>query len=649
VNRTEPSAHVLDVVDLTVLIPTRNEAGNVEPLVARLKRSLGGHVVEVLFLDDSDDETPTEVTRVARARASSNFAIRLLHRPAGSRCGGLGGAVIEGLRSARGRYCCVIDGDLQHPPEIVSRLVERACRDDRPSLVVATRYGDGGSPGMRGLRRFVSTVSNAVARRSLGGVVGAMTDPMSGCFLVERARVDPDALSPNGFKVLLHVATITPSLRLAEVGYSFGSRAWGSSKTSLVEGVHLLTNLGSLRRGLRNAARRDSNVYDVHGIVRISSECALPELEAFRVRRTESDPTIRVRIGRLEVPAREANFNDRTRNLRYLELGGRGFAVDIEVFADHVEVVASPLLRGSPHVLYTNVVEPLMRWMFVELGYALAHGAVFVDGDRAFMITARTDTGKTTTMLKLLDANLDFAFVADDLSVVCPDGRILCYPKPLTISQHTAHAVRTPRLTRIQRITLPLQSRLHSRGGRRFAFLLAKTGLPVATINAVTQAVVPPPKYFANHLVPGVPTIREARLAGLFVIQQGETNTVEYLAADDALEILIANTEDAYGFPPYHRIEDFMLSSTGDDLRAVEREIIAGALEGCRSAALASATKDWADQITQLIRTDGWMHERRERSTSVSLVSDRQILDPTPRPVVLAHVEGAERVVGGGD
>ena len=67
-----------------------------------------------------------------------------------------------------------------------------------------------------------------------------------------------------------------------------------------------------------------------------------------------------------------------------------------------VDVVASPSLHLSPHVLYTNVVEPIFRWKFVEMGYALVHGATIAFGNDAYMITARTDTGKTTTLLKIL-------------------------------------------------------------------------------------------------------------------------------------------------------------------------------------------------------------------------------------------------------
>ena len=82
------------------------------------------------------------------------------------------------------------------------------------------------------------------------------------------------------------------------------------------------------------------------------------------------------------------------------------------------------------------------------------------------MVTAQTDTGKTTTTLKLLD-RYPYSFLSDDLTILCPDGRVLAYPKPLTISRHTLHAVNSPLLSRRERWALIVQSRIHSRTGRR--------------------------------------------------------------------------------------------------------------------------------------------------------------------------------------
>ncbi len=74
------------------------------------------------------------------------------------------------------------------------------------------------------------------------------------------------------------------------------------------------------------------------------------------------------------------------------------------------------------------MVEPVLRWHLAEHGVALVHAACVAVGDRAYLITARTDTGKTTTILKLLDTYPQASFISDDLTLVAPDGRLRRIP-----------------------------------------------------------------------------------------------------------------------------------------------------------------------------------------------------------------------------
>src|SRR6266508_101596 len=214
--------------------------------------------------------------------------------------------------------------------------------------------------------------------------------------------------------------------------------------------------------------------YNIHGIITVVSEVGLPELERFRVEVQLEQPTLRVNLGKVQpIENRASSSNSNLRYIHYEEgLGPLGFGINVTL-GETISILASPILRRSPHVLYTNVVEPILRWTFVEKGYALVHGACISFGDKAYMITARTDTGKTTTILRLLDrqrrATDSAAFLSDDLTLVAPDGHVLTYPKPMTISHHTVAAINTPRLSWIERMTLPIQSRLHSRDGRKCA------------------------------------------------------------------------------------------------------------------------------------------------------------------------------------
>jgi hypothetical protein len=280
-----------------------------------------------------------------------------------------------------------------------------------------------------------------------------------------------------------------------------------------------------------------------------------------------------------------------TKHLRYDEgLGRLGFAIDIAA-GSHTSIVASPLLRHSPHVLYTNVVEPVLRWIFVRRGFALVHAACISVAGKALLVTAQTDTGKTTTILKTLDA-YPCRFLSDDLTLLSPTGQVLAYPKPLTVSRHTVGAVRTPSLTRLQRLGLPLQSRIHSRSGRRFALLLTRTRLPVATINAVVQFIVPPPKYDIEKLVPTAEYVPSAELSGLVVIERGH-DEIRELSRSEAVEMLLRNCEDAYGFAPYPAIAGFLHGEGASDLHTIERSIVENGLAAADATLIGSRSMNW--------------------------------------------------------
>ena len=144
------------------------------------------------------------------------------------------------------------------------------------------------------------------------------------------------------------------------------------------------------------------------------------------------------------------------------------------------------------------------------------------------------------------------------------------------------------------------QSRIHSREGRRLAFLLTKYRLPVASINALIQLIVPPPKYHVERLVRGVQSATAANVAGMFVIQRGGTGD-EALDRDDSLSTLLSNCDDAFGFPPYASLERLLLAIADDDLRAAERDIIASALDGVQVRLMRSDTLDWATRIPDVV------------------------------------------------
>lgn len=231
----------------TVIVPTFNEGGNCRHLVRRLAQAFPERKdVEVLFVDDSTDGTTPAV--IADLVETSALTVRAVHRTGAERTGGLAGAVTRGITEARGELVVVMDGDLQHPPELVPALVAGLADAD---LVVASRYaGEGDASGLSSSwRRAVSRSSTTLAQACFPRRVGRVcTDPMTGFFGFRRNAVDLGRLRPRGFKILLEILA-RHDLRVREVPFVFGERAEGESKASWRNGLHFLHQMASLRMG----------------------------------------------------------------------------------------------------------------------------------------------------------------------------------------------------------------------------------------------------------------------------------------------------------------------------------------------------------------------------------------------------------------
>lgn len=231
-------------MELTIVVPTFNEAPNIAELVRRITASVADFDAEILFVDDSTDDTPAMIAAVAR---TASIPVRAIHRDEAH--GGLGGAVLEGLLAAEADRCLVMDGDLQHPPEKIPELYQRILRQD-VDVVVASRYsGEGTAHGLADRTRvLVSRASTAVTRAMFPIRLKDVTDPMTGFFLVDRRAIDHESLHPRGFKILLEILA-RRALRVAEVPFDFADRFAGESKASLSQGFHFLAQLAALRFG----------------------------------------------------------------------------------------------------------------------------------------------------------------------------------------------------------------------------------------------------------------------------------------------------------------------------------------------------------------------------------------------------------------
>jgi dolichol-phosphate mannosyltransferase len=211
-------------IELSIIIPTLNERGNVQPMIERLGRALAGIGWEAIFVDDdSTDGTREEVRRLA----ATDRRIRLLHR-IGRR--GLASACIEGALATTAPFMAVIDADLQHDETLLLRMLA-TLRAEPLDLVVGSRYVEGGgigewSEGRAGASRLATRLSRLICKADIA-------DPMSGFFMIRRDAFEAAVrrLSAVGFKILLDLFASAPApLRFKELPYRFGQRQHGSSK-----------------------------------------------------------------------------------------------------------------------------------------------------------------------------------------------------------------------------------------------------------------------------------------------------------------------------------------------------------------------------------------------------------------------------------
>jgi dolichol-phosphate mannosyltransferase len=232
---------------LSLAIPTYNEGKNIGPLIERLTALLEQALPNDYELIVVDDDSPDCTWQQALALTATYPQLRVMRRQ-GER--GLSSAVIRGWQVARGEVLGVIDADLQHPPETLLELL-RAVQQGA-DLAVASRHVAGGGVSEWSLaRRVLSRGAQTLGLLLLPQVVGRVSDPMSGYFMVRRGAIAGPLLNPKGYKILLEVIGRGTVATIAEVGYVFQERQEGASKVTWRQYIDYIHHLLRLRLGGR--------------------------------------------------------------------------------------------------------------------------------------------------------------------------------------------------------------------------------------------------------------------------------------------------------------------------------------------------------------------------------------------------------------
>jgi len=220
---------------ITVVVPTYNERDNLLPLVRRLFTTLDPSSTELLIVDDDSPDGTADVA----AELAASYPVRCLVRR-GER--ELSGAVIAGLRAARGAQVVVMDADLSHPPEAIPALLH-ALDEPTVNMAVGSRFVPGGrvDEHWSWYRRLNSLVARWLARP-----LTPVRDMMSGFFAVRRADLRLGVLRPSGYKIALELIVRHGWKNVVEVPITFSDRAAGRSKLGLREQFRYLLHLARL-------------------------------------------------------------------------------------------------------------------------------------------------------------------------------------------------------------------------------------------------------------------------------------------------------------------------------------------------------------------------------------------------------------------
>lgn len=231
---------------ISLVVPTYKERANIPRLVQRAGESLAaaGEPYELIIVDDnSPDGTADEVRRFQQDRPWLQLVVRVNEKD-------LSTAVMAGWKVAQGDLLGCMDGDLQHPPEHLQKLVH-ALRTGDAEIAIASRYVAQGSVSeWKWHRRIVSSTATVMASLLLPGRIRRVKDPMSGFFILKKSVLEGVTLKPIGYKILLEVLARGRYQHVAEVPYTFEERTEGGSKMGPKQVWQYVIHLLRIRLGL---------------------------------------------------------------------------------------------------------------------------------------------------------------------------------------------------------------------------------------------------------------------------------------------------------------------------------------------------------------------------------------------------------------
>ena len=228
-----------------------NWLSKVENIIGILEE-LGIEEKDVLFVDDSKDNTPEVIMEVAKDFPQ----VRMEHRTGET---GLATAVLRGFELAKGDYMACMDADLQHPP-VVLKYMYKAMESGADFCIPSRLIPGGDDGGLNWYRKFVSGTARKIGQWMLP-CLRQISDPTSGLFMFRREVIAHADLQPIGWKIMVEVLAMGSYKKVIEIPYKFQQRTEGESKLSGKVTLEYLKQLKDLRKRYNKANKYEVEIW----------------------------------------------------------------------------------------------------------------------------------------------------------------------------------------------------------------------------------------------------------------------------------------------------------------------------------------------------------------------------------------------------
>lgn len=234
---------------LSIVIPTFNESETITQLITEIQNTLLTIDHEIIVVDDnSPDKTANIIREFILTKEINN--VYCIHRVWNK---GLSSAVIEGASLASKDLICVMDGDGQHDPIDVLKMLEQFNFDETDIMIGSRFFEIDHSKGLSAKRNKLSNLGIKCCNFFLKSKI---SDPLSGFFIIKRDLIlrSRSALYKDGFKILLDLMMTRSDLMISEKQINFRQRSAGESKLNLSTVFSLIGQIfESLTHGIISA------------------------------------------------------------------------------------------------------------------------------------------------------------------------------------------------------------------------------------------------------------------------------------------------------------------------------------------------------------------------------------------------------------